>query len=228
MFKKLLIGIMTIVLCVVGLSGCETEENFSEIETMTETITQKTTALSEKTQTTKPTETTAIETTTAEYELTEEDLQLLDSMPEIVFITSHYYFDENIKGYFITNEGEIKMYDFRNIAPDETYDLLEVMDRLDTAVCTEIDEFKAEDLCDISKIDLIKYYKLLLDIKSNETIPCESYLDVVSGFGCFYGIRNNGEDEEIITLNGWGNCYYENTDINASLIDCFDLFPGLL
>ena len=67
MFKKLKCGIMAVLVCVVGLSGCG--EATTEVE-----------------------------------------------MPEIVFITSHHDYDENIKGYFITNEGKMKMYDFRNIA----------------------------------------------------------------------------------------------------------------
>ena len=154
-------------------------------------------------------------------------------MPEIVFITSHHDYDENIKGYFITNEGKMKMYDFRNIAPDEQYDLLEVMDQLDSALCTEINKggiiIKAEDLPQMPKEKLLEYYKILQKVsKDSKIVTRESYLDVVAGYGHFYGIRFNPQNEkEIITLNGWGDWYEENKDKNASKINLLELFPGL-
>ena len=155
-------------------------------------------------------------------------------IPEIVFITSHHDYDENIKGYFITNEGKMKMYDFRNIAPDEQYDLLEVMDQLDSALCTEMDRrgiiIKEEDLPQISKEKLLEYYKMLQKVsKYSKIVTRESYLDVVAGYGHFYGIRFNKENEkEIIILNGWGDWYEENKDKNAKEINRLELFPGLL
>ncbi|MBQ6944099.1 MAG: hypothetical protein IJN43_07180 [Ruminococcus sp.] len=155
-------------------------------------------------------------------------------MPEIVFITSHHDYGENIKGYFITNDGEMKMYDFRNIAPDETYDLLEVMDQLDSALCTEIDRggiiIKEEDLPQISKEKLLEYYKTLKKInKNSKIVRCESGDTALSGYGHFYGIRYNRKDEqEIITLNGWGMFFENNLDKDAKNLNRLELFPGLL
>ena len=61
-----------------------------------------------------PQETAASETAAR---LSKEELdKMAENMPEIVFVMSHHYDDTNILGCYITNTGEMKIYDFRNIA----------------------------------------------------------------------------------------------------------------
>ena len=78
-------------------------------------MTKATTQTKEETITTTTVKTThttkkvTVETTTT----TEEEETMEENMPEIVFIMSLYYHTyRNIFGYFVTNTGEVKMFDF--------------------------------------------------------------------------------------------------------------------
>ena len=157
-----------------------------------------------------------------ERELTESEKQaLLDEMPEIVFVKSEHYEDENIFGYYIMNTGEIRLFDFRNIAPDETYEIPDVIERLDEATCDyfespdgscNIDEkgniipqliFK-QDFTNVSEDKLVDYYNRLKHTDGAERIIIEPlYFDGKSEWIC-YGIEMNNEENEIIALGGNG------------------------
>ena len=220
MFKKLLSGIMAIAVCVVGLSGCgesQTEETTSE---------------------------TTTEVTTAKY--SEEELeQMAQNMPEIVFVMSHNYDGSNILGYYITNTGEIKLYDFRQISPNETYEIPDVYYRLEEAVCDEIapymywDEISYQEqlitkneLGKVSNLELIDKYKMLLQIDINsDYIVFDSMLDLEESYKG-YGIRNNSNNEkEFVLLLSHGKEIYQSYDEYANELFSWlrfgELFPTI-
>lgn len=168
-------------------------------------------------------ETTVPETTAVT--LSEEELdKMAENMPEIVFVMSHHYDDTNILGFYITNTGEMKMYDFRNIAPDEIYEVPDVYDRLEEATCSELDfrggfgnseNITENDMVSVSEDELSEYYKKLLLATGNV-----EYIDLVAitmdiGNYMYYGIKNtaNGE-KECVLLFGQGVGYkYESEDV---------------
>lgn len=172
-------------------------------------------------------ETTAAETT-AKY--TDEELDVLaENMPEIVFVLSHHYDDTNILGYYVTNTGEIKLYDFRQIAPNEIYEIPDVYDRLEEAGCSKIEPHPSlyfdettyqelliaeEKFTDISEKILIRDYKsLLLTDKDSEYVEYESIADMVQGYYDIYGIRYNENNErEIILLGSEGDYIFRRDD----------------
>ncbi|MDE6745968.1 MAG: hypothetical protein K2J72_04925 [Oscillospiraceae bacterium] len=179
---------------------------------------------------TVPEETTAPET--AAVTLSEEELdKMAGNMPEIVFVMSHhfdsYVGQSNILGFYITNTGEMKMYDFRNIAPDEMYELPDVYDRLEEATCSEIiflgmwsykysftEEKAKEELVSIPKDELIEYYKKLLSVTGEAEYKDLVKVDCDFGDFRFYGIRNNENGErECILVGGSGDDYmYDSED----------------
>ena len=207
MFRKILSVIMAIAVCVVGLSGCG-ESPPEETETTVETTTLE---------------------TTAKY--SEEELeQMAQNMPEIVFVMSHHYDNSNIVGYYVTNTGEIKLYDFRQIAPDETYEILDVYDRLEEAVCSEIKpseyiKSKSESMYQeqsitsnhletVSRDMLIQNYKklLLVDTDSDYEIT-ENIFNETQGYNSVYGIRSNkDEKKEIILLMSYEEYVFRRYD----------------
>ena len=175
-----------------------------------------------------PEETTVSETT-AKY--SDEELELLaQDMPEIVFVMSHHYDNSNIVGYYVTNTGEIKLYDFRQIAPDETYEIPDVYDRLEEVVCSKIipsDYIKSKGesiyqeqiltsnhLETISKNILIQNYKklLMVDTDSDYEIS-ENIFNETQGYNSVYGIRR-GKDgkEEIILLMSYEEYVFRRYD----------------
>lgn len=174
-------------------------------------------------------ETTSLETT-AKY--SDEELELMaQDMPEIVFVMSHHYDNSNIVGYYVTNTGEIKLYDFRQIAPDETYEIPDVYDRLEEAVCSEItpymywnedfyqkEKITEKDLLQINNDELIKQYKKLLLVDcNNEMIIYDSMLGSEDGEYNGYGIRySNTKEKEVILLHSQGEFIYQRYDDYAN------------
>ena len=167
-------------------------------------------------------ETTVPETTAVT--LSEEELdKMAENMPEIVFIMSHHYDDTNILGCYITNTGEMKMYDFRNIAPDEIYEIPDVYDRLEEATCSELDfrggfgnseNITENDMVTVSEDELSEYYKKFLLATENA-----EYINLVAitmdiGNYMYYGVKNNANGEkECVLLYGQGVGYrYESDD----------------
>ena len=175
----------------------------------------------------------------------EEELDAMaENMPEIVFVMSLYINTRrNIFGYFVTNTGEIKMFDFEPIAPGEFYDIQDVYDRLDEAVCDEFpkdvwkkttflrdDPITNDDLDPIPEEELKEKYKTLLCIDEN----CEYWVheNAVIGEGCYnaYGVRyDQNNEKEILLLYGMGWNVYEREDDISSELYCWlkwDAFPG--
>lgn len=196
--KQLISCSVVILSTVMMFSSCNTEERLSEE--------------------------TAVPATTVET-LSDEELDALaENMPEIVFVMSHHYDDTNILGFYITNTGEMKMYDFRNIAPNEIYDLPDVYDRLEEATCSKLyfsgevghTENKTEnDMVDISNEELTEYYKkLLLITKEPEYEEDPVFITMEVGHYRRYGIINDSSGEQkIILLGGRGTDYhYRNGD----------------
>ncbi|MDE7293800.1 MAG: hypothetical protein K2N72_05190 [Oscillospiraceae bacterium] len=170
------------------------------------------------------TEEAAVSETAAETLSDEELNALAENMPEIVFVTSHQYDDANIFGCYITNKGEMKMYDFGNIAPDEIYEIPEVYDRLEEAVCSEIDfeplggnVFTEKDLISVPENILTEYYKTLLQIDGTviechyqgiEGVRVDAVQSQCSHERC-YGIRyDNSGNEQFVLLYGAEEDYY--------------------
>ncbi|MBD5146501.1 MAG: hypothetical protein HDT21_11435 [Ruminococcus sp.] len=192
-------------------------------------------------------ETTVSETTAVT--LSEEELDAFaENIPEIVFVMSHNYDDTNILGCYITNTGEMKMYDFRNIAPDEIYEVPDVYDRLEEAVCSEIDfklyskhenVFTEKDLVIIPENKLIEYYKELLQINGT-AVKRDSGVryddpEHPTGHYKYYGIKyDENNDRQCILLygNGEGYSYYYNkfaTELNYKIyLEAYDKFDGFL
>ncbi|MDE7294288.1 MAG: hypothetical protein K2N72_07675 [Oscillospiraceae bacterium] len=190
--KQLISCSIVILSAAMMFSGCDTAEKIPE-ETTESTMTVET--------------------------LSDEELDALtENMPEIVFVMSHHYDDTNILGFYFTNTGEMKMYDFRKIAPDEIYDLPDVYDRLEEATCSELD-FSGEwghtenmtenDMVDISNEELTEYYKKLLLITKEPEY--EDLVEITMEVGHYrrYGIVNDSSGEQkIILLGGWGADYH--------------------
>ena len=167
-------------------------------------------------------ETTIPETTAVT--LSDEELdKMAENMPEIVFIMSHHYDDTNILGCYITNTGEMKMYDFRNIAPDEIYDIPDVYDRLEEATCSELDfrggfgnseNITENDMVTVSEDELSEYYKKLLLATENAEYINLVPITMEVGHYMYYGVKNNANSEkECVLLFGRGVGYrYESDD----------------
>ena len=204
MFKKVKKILTAVLFCSVLLSGCG---DSPPSETVTETTEQ---------------------TTVTMPKYTEEELdQMAQNMPEIVFVMSHHYEGSNIVGYYVTNTGEIKLYDFRQIAPDETYKIPDVYDRLEEAGCLEISPSEYSNHVQTSSIKsesiildeaLQKQYKSLLMVEQDSTCnEHKSLADMVQGTYELYGIRNNiNNEKEIILLYGGGDYIYQREDNNAN------------
>ncbi len=228
--------IMSALLCVTVLSACNQTEEFQTEETTassTQTTTEVSTTVIETTE-----QTTTEETTFATH--SEEELNALaQDIPEIVFVFSHNNDNTNIWGYYITNTGEVKMYDFRTSAPDEIYELPDVYDRLKEATCTEV-EFEycyssyvvnEEDLGSISKDELLEYYKKLLLVKSSSIKQEQTPIPEDIGHYKYYGVRNNEKGEkEFMLLMCMGSNY--DSDISDPysgeiLRKIYSIFPNI-
>lgn len=195
-------------------------------QTAKRTTTQTTKKETTKT-TAKTTEETTTETTLQTLYYPEEELDAMaENMPEIVFIMSLYYHTyRNIFGYFVTNTGEVKMFDFEPIAPGEFYDVQDVYERLDEAVCDEFpkdiwiefsfdgDPITNGELVPVSKEELKEKYKDLICVDQNgEFRVIENGLED-EGCGSAYGVRYNQDNkEEIVLLCGEGEYIYERKD----------------
>ena len=172
-----------------------------------------------------PEETTVSETT-AKY--SDEELELMaQDMPEIVFVLSFNHNNENIYGYYVTNTGDIKIYDFREIAPDKTYEVPDIYTKLAEACCDKLEPENYDDLffeeytiyenelCDLSKEQITEYYKKLLQINDNaiyndNVVP----MDYEIGNFRFWGIKkHNNQKYEFLLLYGDGADYrYDHPD----------------
>lgn len=234
MLKKVFALIISTAICLPLFSGCgESAVGEAPAEEETTKITTETTSET-TTEATTDTTVTAEETTT-ERKLTADEVELMNSMPDIVFVLSHHYNGENVAGFFITNTGEMKMYDFRDREPGEYCNVVDVLNELESGVCSEIEFqrgiYKESDLAAVSKISLIDMYNKLLAVdKDSEIEMYGTPVDAVYGQYELYGVRNSSYDiKEAVFLYGWGNYFYENTDTYAQDIywNKEKIFPGI-
>lgn len=171
---------------------------------------------SEYAETTTISETTTSEATmetTAKY--SEEELEkLAQDMPEIIFVMSHQQGDGNIMGCYVMNTGEMKLFDYRSIAPDEVYDVKDIYEQIEEAHCDRLEPVSynyernlitEEKLPKLSQEEVIGYYKRLLQIEGDaEYIKWGWKLDY-GGLKKLYGIKKNEFGEkECILLRGYG------------------------
>ncbi len=179
--------------------------------------------------------------TTARY--SEEELdKMAENMPEIVFVMSYQADDENIFGCYVMNTGIIKLFDFREIAPDEVYDVRDVYDRLEEAGCERLEprsgmhyEFlliTENNLNHLSQEEMTEYYKRLLLINGNaEYIEWGYTLDSYGGYYKFYGIKgHDNQVKECILLLGYGTdseYKHSNPDARDMYADFIRIFPKL-
>ncbi|MBD5145233.1 MAG: hypothetical protein HDT21_04880 [Ruminococcus sp.] len=162
--------------------------------------------------------------------------QILQNMPDIVFVMYHYYPLEReyktgnfigTSGYYIEKTGEIKYFEFEDEEPVFDYDNERIT----------IEEYS--NLRDIKKIhkkilennfntdyepiqieDLVDYHKYLLKINSKYKLEFNvSSVDIVLGLTCFYGVKiNENKEEEYILIYEYGDFYYDNDNKYAKKI----------
>ena len=182
--------IFSAIITVTLFTACAKTESVSEETTVSETSTSE---------------------TTAKYSDEELDLMAQD-MPEIVFVMSHHYDNSNIRGLYVTNKGEVKMYDFNNFAPFETYDITKVYDEIEKATCSEIhidDKYKLteEDMFVVSNDEMKDYYKMLLKTDGSIEKFERRFSGNDSGNYKYYGIRKINSQKEFIFLSGLDDTY---------------------
>ena len=199
----------------VALSLCGCKKNTAEY---VETTTISETTVSEATM-----------ETTAKY--SEEELErLAQDMPEIVFVMSHQQGDGNIMGCYVMNTGEMKLFDYRSIAPDEVYDVKDIYEHIEEAYCDRLEPrnyigyeerlITEEQLPKLSQEEVTGYYKRLLRIEGDaEYIKWGWTLDY-GGLKKLYGIKKNELGEkECILLCGCGiDSEYDHIDPEATKI----------
>lgn len=251
--NPLLLCLIVILIGITLFSGCNKEGALSEKENTNFTDSQliESTAKQHLTETISSYSDTivtqldtiiTIEETTTERKLTSEEIELINNMPDIVFVLSHKWSYSsqcedysNIRGFYITKSGEIKMYAFSDDEPNKYVSVIDVFDELEDNVCSEFNYngliFTQDSLDIVSKVKLAEQYEnLLLVDKTAEIEQWDNPTDSINGYFCLYGVRTIGEDsKEIIFLSGWGDTLYKNTDMNAKEIyeNIEDIFPDL-
>ena len=167
---------------------------------------------------TVPEETTVSETAAATLSAEELDA-LAANIPEIVFVMSYQADDENIFGCYVMNTGIIKLFDFRETAPDEIYDVRDVYDRLEEAGCDRLEPKSG------------MHYELLLINGNAEYVEWGYTLDGEKGYYKFYGIKENEQGiKECILLRGYGTASeykHSNSDAGDMYADFIRILPNL-
>ncbi len=208
------------------------------IEIVTEVTTETTTMPTAMTVTDTDTAEKVIAETTTEPDLTgltPKELQTYNSMPDIVFVLSHCYDRSdprwgaysNIRGFYITKNGEVKLYAFSDEEERKYIDVTEVYDELENVTYSELifqagkDEISQSDLDTVPTSDLIELYnKLLLVDEKSKFKKHISYCDVEVGLYELYGIRTNKSGEkEFILLSTRGDYYLISKDVYAQEVN---------
>lgn len=182
-------------------------------QSVVQTQTETTIASSPKvavTQTNKLSEHIEI-TATMENEIAE-----LYIVPEVVFIFSHEYYTPNCFGFYITNEGLIKSFDFREISPDAycyvgDIDVYNTLD--DIGIDTDFDPVPKETLSEL--------FELLLNIADDNEYKCYSdnpwsNLEANGHYNFFAARFSESNEIQIIPLGEYGDFNGENSDKNAN------------
>lgn len=211
-------------ICTMFITSCNETDITTSTDNTTVTTTQPTTT-AVTTSTTQDTSAVTFGTQSTEWEreLTESEKQaLLDEMPEIVFVMSHHYDNTNILGFYITKYGEIKMYDFRTIAPDEIYEIPDVFDRLEEATCDRLafgiydqifengnvewqeEAIYSDDYKNISREDIFDAYQMSIGITKEAKLKKVQFVPSwIIGDHQYYCVRNKGEQQEILLIGGY-------------------------
>lgn len=207
------------------------------IEIVTEVTTETTTMPTAMTVTDTDTAEKVIAETTTEPDLTgltPKELQTYNSMPDIVFVLSHQYMTAtrpakytNIRGFYITKNGEVKLYAFCDEEEGKYRDVTEVYDELENMTCSELifraeeDEITQSYLDTVPTSDLIELYnKLLLVDEKSEFEKRDNNQDVSCGIYDLYGIRTNKSSEkEFILLSTRGDYYLISKDVYAQEVN---------
>ncbi len=169
----------------------------------------------------------------------EERNKKINDMPDIVFVMSEHVDNTNICGLYVTKTGDIKMYDFRSIAPDEIYEIPDVYDRLEEATCDRLDppeynevygdwykyndSLTSDSLGKVDINDLVKSYNVLCSL-SNDVEKYDTYFNLPepTPYYEYYGVRKNGDNTEIVLFGGGANTYnygFADKDMNESAYD---------
>lgn len=177
-----------------------------------------TSAIKPETITASQTITVQTEETTEQNKTTttiKDEIKELYKVPEIVFIFSHEYYTPNCFGFYITNEGLIKSFDFREISPDaycyvgdiNVYNTLE-----DIGIDTDFDPVPKETLSEL--------FELLLNIADDNkynSYSADPYGFEANGKYGFFAARFSEHNEiQIIPLGEYGDFNGENSDKNAN------------
>lgn len=186
-------------------------------------------------------------------ELTQKDKDILNKMPEIVFVDmmSQVYAEDIIYGFYLNKEGEVRYYEYYDeeaekkwneltnnrigvldVYSDNNIDMPEIWNRM----YEEIQKESIDTGIRVEKDKLVDMYKMLLRIDDkadfniwgvaagNENIDCGYTVD-----GYYWGIKNKTRDK--VMLVGYGYSTYENKDPLADelleTVGSDELFPGL-
>lgn len=197
----------------------QTEETTASEYTDTVNTETAASAMISKTITTKQTAAVQTEETTEQNKTTlaaENESDEVCEIPKIVFIFSHEYYTPNCFGFYITNEGLIKSFDFREISPD-AYCYVGDIDVYNTLEDIGTDT----DFAAVSKETLAELFELLLNISDDNEYECHSddpssNLEA-NGHYNFFAARFSENDEiQIIQLGEYGDFDGENSDPYAN------------
>ncbi|MCL2054372.1 MAG: hypothetical protein FWG90_08090 [Oscillospiraceae bacterium] len=151
-----------------------------------------------------------------------ENNQKLNNMPEIVFIATYNHDmnrSENITGHYLTNQGEVKFFNFMIENPLEYYRISDVYHRLEEATYEDyygldfIDYRAKHSVADIPDVPLDKLEELysmllLVDRENRATVISREILPDVQSSGTYqyHGLRYDEENEvEIIFIWSWND-----------------------
>ena len=189
-----------------------------------ETVTQF--ATTSQISTTKITEETTKKVTTT----TENEEDTSCEMPEVVFVINCRFYQPNGFGFFINNKGDIKSYDFREIAPEEFYYIGDV------DVYNQLKEIGVDtDFDSISKEKMVNLYKKILSVSDDNQVKVVYSSDgerpsEISGYYSIYAARfNENKEIEIISLGEYGdlNTYCTDSNANELFEELKEIFPSL-
>lgn len=137
-------------------------------------------------------------------------------IPKIVFIFSHEYYTPNCFGFYITNEGLIKSFDFREISPD-AYCYVGDIDVYNTLEDIGTDT----DFAAVSKETLAELFELLLNISDDNEYECHSdnpssNLEANGHYNFFAARFSENYEIQIIQLGEYGDFDGENSNPYAN------------
>ena len=172
-----------------------------------------------------PEETTVSETTAATIpaDLTEEEMAIWESMPEIVFVKFYWDYSDIITGEYIDKYGCIRSFKFDDMPyePDKAGDftILDVKKIEQYAEARNVEKVHTRitehykivsDEAIIKKIgqkELLDFYLELLQVNINKKMEYDYFVDnALYGWSCIYGIRKDKNNvDKVIFLREYGH-----------------------